>query len=131
MSLKQNYQLERWKYLIKECQESGMKITDWCTANDVSKHQYYYWLAKIRSECYEEAVVQLQTAKTSSSINVPVNIQGASFVEINPEIVNEIPKQANLSQPVAVVQKGSIRIEIMSNAPASFIRQLLEAARYA
>lgn len=131
MSEKHDFQLKKWQRLIKECRESGMMIKDWCTANGISKYQYYYWLAKIRSECYEEAVNQLQTAGTNSNAAVPVQVQAGSFVEIRPEIVSEIPKPVNLNQPVAVVQKGSIRIEIMSNASASFIRQLLEAVQYA
>jgi hypothetical protein len=131
MSKKHDFQLRKWQYLIEECQKSGMKILDWCAANDISKHQYYYWLAKIRLECYEKAVSQLQTTKTSSNVAVPVQVQNSSFVEISPEMVSVVPKQGNLSQPVAIVQKGSIRVEIMSNAPASFIRQLLEAVRYA
>lgn len=131
MSKKHDFQLKKWQCLIKECRESGMMIKDWCTANGISKHQYYYWLAKIRSECYEEAVNQLQTAGTNSNAPDPVQVQDSSFVEIRPEIVNEISTSENPSQPVAVVQKGSIRIEIMSNAPSSFIRQLLEAVHYA
>lgn len=131
MNRKHDFQIKKWQCLIKECQESGMLVKDWCTANDISKHQYYYWLAKIRSECYEEAVNKLQTPEPNSYAAAPIQVQGGSFVEIRPETVSEIPKPVNLSQPVAVVQKGSIRIEIMAGASASFIRQLLEAVHYA
>jgi len=131
MSRKQDFQLKKWHRLINECRESGMMIKDWCAANDIPKHQYYYWLTKIRSECYEAAVNQLQIAEANSNVAVPVQIQADSFVEIRPNTVSETPKQVNLSQPVAVVQKGSIRIEIMQSASASFIRQLLEAVHYA
>jgi hypothetical protein len=131
MSRKHDFHLRKWQYLIEECQKSGMKILDWCATNQVTKHQYYYWLAKIRSECYEKSLSQLQAAKTGSSVSAPIQAQNGSFVEISPEMVNVVPKHGNPIQPVAVVQKGSIRVEIMSNAPASFIRQLLEAVRYA
>jgi hypothetical protein len=43
-------------------------------------------------------------------------------------MVNEAYRQANL--PAAGVQKDNIRIEIMPNATASFIRQLITAVRY-
>ena len=131
MSDKGDYNLKRWQCLIKECQESGMKVKDWCSANDISKDQYYYWLSKVRSKCYEAAVNQLQPVKAVSNIAVPVQVQEGSFVEIKPELVSEAPERDNFSQPVAVVQKGSIRIEIMSKAPTSLIKQLLETVCYA
>ena len=127
MSRKHDFYLKKWQCLIKECQASGMTVVGWCTANGVSKHQYYYWLSKIRAECYDEAVAQLPAVKTMNKTASPVQLQDGSFVEITPESVNVVPKQANQGQPVAVVQTGSVRIEIMPSAPASFIRQLLEA----
>jgi len=132
MSRKHDFNLKKWQCLIKECQESGMTVVDWCAANNVPKHQYYYWLAKIRTECYDEAVAQLPAVKTINKTASPMQLQdGSFFVEITPGTVNMASKQANYDQPVAVVQTGSVRIEVMANAPASFIRQLLEAVRYA
>ena len=131
MSRKHEFYLKKWQYLIKEYQASGMTVVDWCAANGVSKYQYYYWLSKIRAECYEEAVSQLPGVKPINKSGSPGWMQNGSFVEITPGTVNVAPKHANHGQPVAVVQTGSVRIEIMPNAPSSFIRQLLEAAQYA
>jgi len=125
MSRKQDYQILKWQGLIKQFQESGMKLKDWCTASDVTKHQYYYWLNKVRAECYEAAVGRLRSSA------VPVRFQAGPFVEINPEIVDNPLEQEFLSQPMAVMQKGNIRIEIMSNASSSFISQLLTATNHA
>ena len=108
MSRKQAYQLRKWQCLIKQSHESGMKVRDWCAANNISKSTYYYWLAKIRSEFYEEAVNQPQKTTMPSNSAVPAQIQTGSFVEIRPEIANEISKQENNREPAAVVQKGSI-----------------------
>jgi len=130
MSAKQDFQIKKWQCLIKEYQESGMKLGDWCSSNGVSKDQYYYWLSKVREKYYDVAVKQLQSP--NSGANTAIAAAGndcSAFVEINPEKVNEAFKQARL--PVAVIQKDSIRIEIMPNASASFIRQLLTAAQYA
>lgn len=128
MSKKHDFQIEKWKGLINECHNSGMLIKDWCAANDISKYQYYYWVSKIRENTFDVAVKQLPVTKVNrTTVPTPNN----SFVEVNPEIINEIPKSMNSDCPVAVIQKGSIRIEIMPNASATFIRQLLEATRYA
>ena len=129
MSAKQDYQIKRWQCLIKEYQESGMKLGDWCSSNGVSKDQYYYWLSKVRAKYYDVAVNQLQAPEPGENTAVAVGNNGSAFVEISTEMVNEAFKQARL--PVAVVQKDNIRIEIMPNASASFIRQLLTAAQYA
>ena len=130
MSEKHDYYINRWQRLIEKYQGSGMKLTDWCAANGVTHHQYYYWLSKVRSECYEAAVKQLQTTETNISATVPTQVQTGSFVEIKPEVVGEALDQASLNLPAAVIQKGSIRIEIMPNASASFISQLLSAVQY-
>jgi len=129
MSVKQEYQIKRWQCLIKEYQESGMKLKDWCSENGVSKDQYYYWLSKVRSKYYEVAVNQLQTTRAGSDVAITPEVKNGEFIEIMPEMVNEAIKQAGL--PVAVLQKDNIRIEIMPSAPASFIRQLLAAVQYA
>ena len=128
MSRKHDYYFKKWQCLIKEYQTSGMTVVEWCAANGVSKHQYYYWLSKIRTECYEEAVTQLPAVKANNKTATPMQLQEGTFVEIMPETVNVVPKQTNHVQPVAVVQTGGVRIEIMPDAPASFIRHLLEAA---
>ena len=106
-----------------------MKLNDWCASNEVTKDQYYYWLSKVRKKYHGVAVKQLQTSNTSINVGITSEAGTGSFVEISPELVNEAFRQASL--PVAVVQKDNIRIEIMSNASASFIRQLLTAVQYA
>jgi len=127
MSAKQDFQIKKWQCLLKDYKESGKKLNVWCADNNISKDQYYYWLSRVRSKCYDAAVKQLQTAEIGG--NTVLGVQTGSFVEINPEIVSEAFKQASL--PAAVVHKNNIRIEIMSNATASFIGQLLTAVQYA
>jgi len=131
MSKKQEYLIKKWQLIIKECQESGMKIKDWCATNNISKSAYYYWLSKLRTEYYDVAVKQLQTDEPCISPSVPSQVHANSFVEIVPELISENHTQASLSMPVAAVKKGSLRVEIMQNATASFIRRLLEAVQYA
>ena len=130
MSAKQDYQIKKWQCLIKEYQESGMKLGDWCSSNGVSKDKYYYWLSKVREKYYDVAVKQLQSQDSGANADIAkAGNNGNAFVEISPDMVNEAFKQAHM--PVAIVQKDNIRIEIMPNASASFIRQLLTAVQYA
>ena len=83
MSRKHDYYFKKWQCLIKEYQTSGMTVVEWCAANGVSKHQYYYWLSKIRTECYEEAVTQLPAVKANNKTATPMQLQEGTFVEIS------------------------------------------------
>ena len=129
MSAKQDYQIEKWQRLLKEYQESGVKLSDWCSDNGVSKDQYYYWLNKVRRKYYDVAVNQLQASGVRGNTAIAPEIKNGGFIEIMPGMVNEAIKQASL--PAAVLQKDNIRIEIMPSASASFIRQLITAVQYA
>ena len=129
MTAKQDYQIRKWQSLIKEYQESGMNLRDWCSSNGVSKHQYYYWISKVREKYYDVAVKQFQSPDSVTNTAIAVGNNGNAFVEISPGMVNEAFKQEHM--PAAVVQKDNIRIEIMPNATASFIKQLLTAVQYA
>jgi len=44
-----------WKRRIDDCKNSGVKVTEWCSENDVSRHAYYYWHRKIKE--YEAELV--------------------------------------------------------------------------
>ena len=57
--------LELWKHRIADRKASGMKVTDWCEKNNLTKHAYYYWLNRI------EATAQ----NTDTSIPVFVEIE--------------------------------------------------------
>ena len=89
-----------------------MKVRDWCKANGVTKDAYYYWLAKLREEHYEEAVQSLSTETISTN----------TFVEL------PMPKQTQpvlenvIHQPVAVLQKDHIRMEIFPDIPVLLLK---------
>lgn len=36
-----------WRERIVNKETSGLKLTDWCVQNQLSKHAYYYWKRKI------------------------------------------------------------------------------------
>ena len=48
ITVKNQYQLTKWAAIIKECNDSGIKIKDWLKANNISKDQYYYWRRKLQ-----------------------------------------------------------------------------------
>lgn len=120
MSKKHEFQLQRWKLLIEDRVKSGMKVRDWCEANGVTKDAYYYWLAKLREEYYEEAVQSLSTEKISTNtfVELPMSKQSC---QIQPTLQNAI------HQPTVVLQKDSIRMEIFPDILALLLQRLLKA----
>lgn len=84
--VKNQYRLEQWTKLIQECRSSGMKVDDWCEANGVTHHAYYYWLRKIRQAAclyiptvnaaqnpssFKRLEVQTPAARTQSRCDYP------------------------------------------------------------
>lgn len=86
-AVKNQYRSEQWTKLIQECQSSGMKVDDWCKANGVTHHAYYYWLRKIRSHACKELPAALETTNTVAfkklEVQKPVpNIQAAVIIRL-------------------------------------------------
>lgn len=88
---------EQWEKLIADCQNSGLKVDDWCLKNNVSRHAYYYWLRKIRKKACGSLLpamantekqiaftkVEMQVQQTTSMAPIIVHLQSATL-EIYP-----------------------------------------------
>lgn len=119
---KHKVQLQRWKALIKDRMNSKLKILEWCEQNNVSKDAYYYWLKQIRIEAVAEA---------NSKFNKPVISESNSFVEIQPVASSVVASASIKSRPSAIIRGNGLEIELFEVASPTFIRQLMEAVRYA
>jgi len=101
--------LKLWRKRIAGQRASGLKITEWCEKNNLSKHAYYYWRKRIES-------VEgggLETTK------IPV------FAELKPPLrpMNETKAQMQISGKdlrISIPTADSARLA------AEFIRQLQE-----
>ncbi|RYD06035.1 hypothetical protein N752_05780 [Desulforamulus aquiferis] len=47
------YQLNKWIDLVRECRSSGQTVSAWCADNNISPASYYYWLKRVRTAAYE------------------------------------------------------------------------------
>ncbi len=41
--------LELWQHRIADRKTSGLNVTNWCKKNNLTKHDYYYWLKRIET----------------------------------------------------------------------------------
>lgn len=119
---KHKVQLQRWKVLIQDRMNSKLKIMEWCEQNNVSKDAYYYWLKQIRIETVAEA---------NSKFNKPLISESNSFVEIQPVASSIVASSSIKARPSAMIRGNGLEIELFEAASPTFIRQLMEALRYA
>ena len=49
LALRNEYRLQSWMEIIRECEESGMSNREFCSQRGISEKTYYYWLRKIRT----------------------------------------------------------------------------------
>lgn len=48
--------LQQWATLIKEYNDSGLKLKDWLCENNLTKDQYYYWRNQLKEDDYLNSV---------------------------------------------------------------------------
>ena len=76
ITVRNEYRLQSWMEIIRECQESGLSNKAFCTQRGISEKTYYYWLRKIRTaaaEAMEPQLVRLdepEKADAASKIHI-------------------------------------------------------------
>lgn len=104
---------ERWATLIKEREESGLTIKEWCKERNVKESQYYYWLKALRRD---GAGAAGQEPGSPPFVELPFIFQGQGLQS---------------GSPAAVIRKGDISIEITESATAGLIAKIMEAVAHA
>lgn len=110
--VKTKFRQEQWEKLIIDCQNSGLKIDDWCNANNVSRHAYYYWLRKIRQKACESVLPVIPKQELPSAF---------AKVEV----------QAQQTDPMAsiIVRLPSTTLEILNGTSQQTIEAVLLALK--
>ena len=125
MTEKHIFELNKWKLLIEDRVNSGMKVTDWCAANGYTKHAYYYWLSLLRKETLTDAVSHLpetiNTNPAGAMVEIPVVPPTRSCSPVN-------ESDTHLS---AVIRKGDLNIELYPGMDPLLLKQLMETLIYA
>jgi len=65
--IKTKFRQEQWKKLINDCQNSSLKVDEWCKENNVTRHAYYYWLRKIRKKACDSILPAIPKQNPSVS----------------------------------------------------------------
>ena len=109
--VKNQYRLEQWTKLIQECQSSGMRVDDWCEANGVTHHAYYYWLRKVRqAACQNLPVV--------NSCKEPTTFKRL-----------EVQSPATGTQAAVIIHLSAATLEIQNGASQQTVEAVLLALK--
>ena len=64
LAVRNEYRLQSWMEIIRECQESGLSNREFCSQRGISEKTYYYWLRKVRAAA--AAVLEPQLVRVDS-----------------------------------------------------------------
>jgi hypothetical protein len=92
---------KKWEQRISAYKASGLTQAKWCEANDISIHQFKYWLKKIKdhqiirktNNHWVPVIIEDPKPEAGESIQIKV---GASSIEVkpgfNPSLLAEVIK---------------------------------------
>jgi putative transposase len=112
----QEYRMNQWIGIVRECRESGQTVTAWCAEHDINRKKYYYWLKKIRAA----ACKTLPAINKDGSI-IPLEIQETS-ISTPIETVHDTKETATAD---IVIRLGSAVLEIHNYASAILIENTM------
>ena len=109
---KHEIQKSKWVQNIKEFNESGLTVREWCKSKGITHGSYYYWLKVIREETLIKAGTLVVTGQTQ-------------FAEVTPIIdTGYKPKFSNQSS-CAILRSNGNEIEVLNGADPNTLSLLL------
>ena len=70
LAVRNEYRMQSWVEIIRECQESGLSNREFCSQRGISEKTYYYWLRKMRTAAatiIEPQLVRLDNPEVSGT----------------------------------------------------------------
>lgn len=103
----------QWIANIKDQNESGLTVRDWCREKGITHGRYYYWLKIIR----EEALIRAGTLAITGQ---------PQFAEVDPTIKAENKFDTNSQGTCAILRSNGNEIEILNGADPNTLGIILE-----
>lgn len=109
-----NYRLNQWIEIIKECRMSGQSIASWCSKRGINPNSYYYWLRRVR--------------KAACEALPSINATGNQIVQLEVPAKNLVGITGDKTFSASIVlHVAGVTMEIQSNASAVLIENTLRA----
>lgn len=100
--------LQQWTAIIRDRQQSGMKVDEYCQSHGITRDMYFYWLRKVKEAALDSSGVELVELKEPE----PSQPSHASF-----PFTTE-----------ATISAGRLIISVNRDTPKDLIISLMEAA---
>jgi len=108
------HEIEKAKWIknIKEFNESGLTVREWCKTKGITHGSYYYWLKVIKEEALIKAGTLAVTGQTQ-------------FVEVKPTIATDVKLKASNQGTCAILRSNGNEIEIINGADPNTLELIL------
>jgi len=73
LAVRNEYRMQSWVEIIRECQESGLSNREFCFQRGISEKTYYYWLRKMRTAA--TAVIEPQLVRVDNPVGTEQMIE--------------------------------------------------------
>ena len=73
LAVRNEYRLQNWMEIIRECQASGLSNREFCSQWGISEKTYYYWLRKVRTAA--AAVIEPQLVRVDNPVGTEQMIE--------------------------------------------------------
>lgn len=112
--------LQEWSQMVRDCQESGLTVNEWCKQNDLKPTCYYYRLAQLRKEILDQNKLLPSSVQEAS---IPTLVK----VDVTPaEIQQPVIRSASAEQIFRLQYKGAV-LDIPVGTDAEDIAEVLKA----
>ena len=68
LAMRDEYRIEQWANMVRQCRESGLSNREFCRLNNISEKTYYYRLRKLRKKAVEIGKTESTSAAACTSI---------------------------------------------------------------
>lgn len=118
--------LSSWADKFRDQQASGMTAKAWCTLNNITKDQFFYWKRQLKDACFETQLPDI----------VPISLPSANESSTTcTTCATVIPTAGNYapatSAPAIQLQIKDVTINVTPDTPDALISKVLKAVRHA
>lgn len=106
---------EKWKSIIQECNDSGMKKSEWLASHNINPKTYYTWQRKLRMEIGTELVLAQNNALASAQPQ-------PDFCQLTSSVPNV--------QTKAVIRADRLSVEVDEDISDEFLLRILRAVTH-
>ena len=113
----QQVRYSEWAGMVRDRQESGLSVAEYCKQNNISETAYFYRLRRVRHAAIQASGLEFVELKDSDEVSsIPVlPVQKTSSSTFSAE---------------ATISVGALLISVNSCTPRELIRTLMEAAAH-